>query len=100
MAFLKEKGVYDKFKNEIDYIYIKKGYFTSVFNYVYNSLEPKKETIRDIRKEMTLQVPDFNSNPYFKSKLSQRALDRMLHHCTGLALRIIPVYIKKNNLVV
>ena len=100
MAFLKEKGVYDKFKNEIDYIYIKKGYFTSVFNYVYNSLEPKKETIRDIRKEMTIQVPDFNSNRYFKSKLSQRALDWMLHHCTGLALKIIPVYIKKNNLVV
>ena len=100
MAFLKEKGAYDRFKNEIDFIYIKKGYFTSVFNYVYNSLEPKKETIHEIRREMTVQVPDFASNPYFKGKTSLRLLDWMLHCCTGLALKVIPVYIKRNNLVV
>lgn len=100
MAFLKEKGVYSKFKPEIDFIYLKKGYFTSVFNYVYNSLEPKKETIHEIRKEMMMQVPDFKRNEYFNSKISLRSLDWMLAHCTGLALKIIPIYIRRKNLVV
>jgi len=100
MSFLKEKKVYDKFKSEIDYIYIKKGYFTSVFNYVYNSLEPKKSTIGEIRTELKSQVPDYASNPYFRSKISLRVLDAMLRCCPGLALRIIPIYIRRNNLVV
>lgn len=100
MAFLKEKGVYEKYKAEIDYIYIKKGYFTSVFNYIYNSLEPKKETIREIRKEMISQVPDYYTNKYFSSKMSLRMLDCLLANFTGLALKIIPIYIKRNNLVV
>lgn len=100
MAFLKEKNVYAKFKDEIDFIYIKKGYLTSVFNYVYNSLEPKKSTIAEIRQELMKQVPDYASNPYFKGKLSLRALDAMLHRCPALALKIIPIYIKRNNLVV
>lgn len=100
MAFLKEKGVYDKYKAEIDFIYFKKGYLTSVFNYVYNSLEPKKATVREIRKEMLSQVPDYCKNSYIKKKLSLRALDMLLHCCPGLALKIIPIYIKKTNQVV
>lgn len=100
MAFLKDKGVYGKFKNEIDFIYIKKGYFTSVFNYVYNSLEPKKSTIAEIHQELLSQVPDYASNHYFRKKKSQVALDWMLRRCPALALKLIPVYIKKNNLVV
>ncbi len=100
MAFLKEKGVYEGYKNEIDFIYFKKGYLTSVFNYVYNSLEPKKETIHEIRSEMLRQVPDYAKNPYFKGKCSLRALDCLLHHHTGLALKLIPIYIKRTNQVV
>lgn len=100
MAFLKEKGVYDKFHNEIDFIYIKKGYFASVFNYISNSLKPKKTTIHEIRSEMMRQVPAYKSNAYFNSKQSLRALDWMLAHTTGLAIKIIAVYVKKNNMMV
>lgn len=100
MAFLKEKGVYEEYKNEIDFVYFKKGYLSSVFNYVYNSLEPKKETIGEIRAEMLSQVPDYASNPYIKGKLSLRTLDCLLHHFTGLALKMIPIYIKRTNQVV
>ncbi len=100
MAFLKEKGAYGEFKNEIDFIYIKKGYSTSVFNYVYNSLEPKASTIAEIRRELKEQVPDFKNNKYFKKKCSLRLLDWMLHSMPSLALKILPVYIKKKNMVV
>lgn len=100
MAFLKEKGVYADYKDEIDFIYFKKGYLTSVFNYVYNSLEPKPDTVREIRKEMLEQLPDYAQNPYIRKKCAVRLLDRLLHCCPGLALKLIPVYIRKTNQVV
>lgn len=100
MVFLKEKGAYAEYKDEIDFIYFKKGYLTSVFNYVYNSLEPKKETVREIRQEMLLQIPDYSKNPYLRKKCSLRILDWLLHCHTGWALRLIPIYIRKTNQVV
>lgn len=100
LAFLKEKGAYAEYKDEIDFIYFKKGYLTSVFNYVYNSLEPKKETVHEIRAEMLQQIPDYAANPYLKKKCSLRMLDCLLHRHTGLALRLIPIYIRKTNQVV
>ncbi|MBO4281805.1 MAG: glycosyltransferase [Bacteroidales bacterium] len=100
MAFLKEKGVYAEYKHEIDFIYFKKGYLTSVCNYVFNSLEPKKETLREIRKEMLEQVPDYARNPYLRKKCALRAMDCLLRCFPSLALRLIPVYIRKTNQVV
>ncbi len=100
MSYLKSKGVYEANKNEIDFIYLKKGYLSSVFNYIHNSLEPRKATIEEIRNEMMRYIPDYKRNPYFKKRISLRLLDWMIHNCTWLALKIIPIYIKKTNQVV
>lgn len=100
LLFFKEKGVYEKYKNEIDFIYLKKGFLSSVFNYVYNSLEPQTKVVHDIYQELTQQVPDYATNPYLKNKVSLRMLIFMLRYCTRLALCIIPIYIKKKNMVV
>lgn len=100
LQFAKDKGVYSEYKAEVDFIYIKKGYLTSVFNYVYNSLEPKKETVREIYQELLAQVPDYAQNPFYRKKMSLRMLVWLLRHCTGLALKLIPIYIRKTNQVV
>ena len=100
LFFLKEKGVYTDFKYEIDFIYIKKGYLSSVFNYISNSLEPQKSVIKSIYEELIQQIPDYASNPFLKRKISLRLLIFLLQYCTVIALKIIPVYIKKTNQVV
>jgi len=100
LSFVKMKGVYDEYKNEIDFIYIKKGYLSSVFNYIYNSLEPQKSVIHSIYQELKLQVPDYSLNPFLRKKISLRLLIFILRHCTGLALKLIPIYIRKTNQVV
>jgi len=98
MQYLKEHGVYEKYKEEVDYIYFKKGYLSSVFNYVSNSLEPRKEIVGEIREEMEKQIPEYKSNPYIKGAL--RLLDWMLRNMRGLAIKLIPIYVKKTNQVV
>ena len=100
MQYLKDAGVYEKFKDEIDFIYFKKGYLSSVFNYLSNSLEPQKETVLQIRSEMISQIPDYAANPYLKGSLKLRLLDFLIKNCTSLAMKIIPPYVRRTNQVV
>ena len=65
-----------------------------------NSTEPKKTTLNEIRDELLRQVPDYAHNPYFKKKWSLRLLDLILRHCKALAMKLIPVYVRKTNQVV
>ena len=100
LQFAKDKGVYAEYKHEVDFIYIKKGYMASVFNYVSNSLEPKTATLREIYDELLNQVPDYNKNPFYKKKTSLRLLIWMLRHTPCTAKKVIAVYARKKNVVV
>ncbi len=100
ISFLKRKDAYNKYKNEIDYIYIKKGYFSSVFNYLSNSSEPKRSTIKEIRSEMQRLIPDYAGNIYYRKKMSLRMLDWLLRCMPGVAMKIVPVYVRKTGQVV
>ena len=100
LQFAKDKGVYAEYKHEVDFIYIKKGYMSSVFNYVYNSLEPKTSTLREIYDELLSQVPDYNKNPFYKKKTSLRLLIWMLRHTPCTAKKVIAIYARKKNVVV
>ena len=100
LQFAKDKGVYAEYKHEVDFIYIKKGYMSSVFNYVSNSLEPKTSTLREIYDELLNQVPDYNKNPFYKKKTSLRVLIWMLRHTPCTAKKVIAVYARKKNVVV
>lgn len=100
MAYLKGKGVYGAFKPEIDFIYIKKGYFSSVFNYVSNSLEPQKTVLVEIEEELKRQVPDYKSNGYYAKSKSLRLLNGLIHRCPRLAMKVIALYVRKTNQMV
>ena len=100
MTCAKEHGVYTEFKPEVDYIYLKKGCLTSIFNYVYNSLEPRKEVVGEICAELDRQVPDYATNRYYCGRPALRVLMWLLRHTPGVALKIIPVYIRRTNQVV
>ena len=99
MAFTKEKGVYDEYKDEIDYIYLKKGGVSSVFNYVYNSLEPKSETLGEILAEIDRQIPQYQDNPYFRKNFSLRVLLFFMKKFPRLSFKLISWYSKKKNVV-
>ena len=100
MLFAKENGTYKEYKDEIDYIYIKKGYMASVFNYVSNSLEPQKQTLRGIYDELLVQVPDYKQNPYYKRQTSLKTLNWMLQHTPEIAMKMISTYVKKKKMIV
>ena len=99
MTYAKEHGAYDEFKAELDYMYLKKGYLSSVANHVRNSKKPSKEAFAEIYDELLRQVPDYRQNHYYKSNLAMRILIQLLRRCPALATVAMRWYIKKNNII-
>lgn len=95
--YSKEHGVYEDYRDELDFMYIKKGYLSSVINYVTNSTEPSPETIKGIREQCINIVPLYNKNPYFKGGV--RLLDILVHRFPRVAVPVLRTYAKKKNIV-
>lgn len=100
MNFAKKNGVYTQFKDEIDFMYFKKGYLSSVFNYVTNSTEPRKEILREIFAEMLKEIPDYKNNKFYKSKASLKMLTCGIQHFPHLAVKLIKKYAAKKEMTV
>lgn len=99
MAYAKEKNVYADLKQEIDFLYIKKGYISSLVNYVTNALEPRKEVFAEIYEALRKEVPDYTSNRYLRDQISIRVLVSICVHCPFGATHLLRLYAKKNNIV-
>lgn len=99
MRYAKEHGVYDEFKQEIDFMYIKKGYFSSVTNYIINSTEPKPAVYDEIHDRLVQLIPDYRSNVYYKRNKPFRLLVWMLRCMPRTATKAIRLWVKRNNVI-
>ena len=99
MAYAKAQGVYEELQPEIDFLYIKKGYLSSLVNYTINALEPKKEVFEEIYQAMETEVPDYKKNTYLKNSKAVQALLFICHHSPSLAIPLLRFYAKRNNIV-
>lgn len=99
MAYAKEKGVYNDLKQELDFLYIKKGYISSLVNYVTNALEPRKEVYVEITQALRKEVPDYKTNVYLKTNKAVRILLLICMHCPSIATPLLRLYAKRNNIV-
>lgn len=99
MAYAKQQGVYEEFQPEMDFLYIKKGYMSTLVNYVINALEPKKEVFVEVYENLQKEVPEYKQNSYLKQKMVLRVLLCICHSCPRIATYILRYYAKKNNIV-
>lgn len=99
MAYAKEQGVYDELKQELDFLYIKKGYISSLVNYVTNALEPRKEVFAEIYDALCIETPNYQKNVYLRKKPAVRLLVVLCHRCPSLATRVLRLYAKRNNII-
>lgn len=100
MDFAKESGVYNSFKDEIDFIYLKKGYLSSVFNYITNSTQPKMETIHEIYEVLLTQVPDYRQNRFYKNNWPMKMLVFALRRFPKMTIPMIRTYAEKKEMTV
>lgn len=99
MAYAKEQGVYEAFQPEIDFLYIKKGYVSTLVNYVVNALEPKKEVFAEVYETLLKEVPACKTNAYLERKKVLKILLYICQKCPRTATCILRYYAKRNNIV-
>lgn len=97
MEYAKKHNVYNEYKAEIDYIYLKKGCFSSVLNYFYNTAEPKREVLAEIMAELDKQIPDYKANSYYRGHKALQAALWLVRKYPRLALKLFPIYVRKTN---
>ncbi len=99
LTYAKEQAVYNELKQELDFLYIKKGYISSLVNYVVNALEPRKEVFAEIYQALLAEVPDYKKNVYLQKSKTVRMIIRLCISCPMLATPLLRFYAKRNNIV-
>lgn len=99
MAYAKAQGVYEELKQELDFLYIKKGYISSLVNYVTNALEPRKEVFTEIYQALLAEVPDYKTNVYLQKSKAIQMIIRLCISSPKLAMPLLRFYAKRNNIV-
>ena len=94
---VRNMGMYEEFKDEIDFIYFKKGYMIAIFNYLANCDDEDISIIRSVSREMKEFIPDYRSCPYLKSSIVFNFLDLLVRFCPRLAVLVIRVYVANNR---
>ena len=97
MAKIREDGLYEADKDEIDFIYFKKGYMMSVFDYISTNKPARKSVLREIRAELVRLIPEYRQNPYLRKSFLFNTLDVMVHALPSVAILIIRVYMHRLN---
>lgn len=99
VIYAKEHKVYDDFKQEIDFLYIKKGYIASVLSHIINSTQPSKEALNEIYQQLCTLIPDYKKNNYLRHNLTIRILIIALRLYPICLVKPIRYYASKKNLM-
>lgn len=99
MEYAKQQGVYTEFQSEIDFLYIKKGYLSTLVNYVVNALEPKKDVFAEVYETLKKEVPEYKKNVYLNQNMILKFLLYICHTFPRAATLILRYYAKRNNVI-
>jgi hypothetical protein len=75
---VKKLGYYEKYKNEFDYLFFRKGYIHTTINYLINSDFIKREVVSEIKSKLLSLEPHYRNNPYYSNKKSFVIIDKMI----------------------
>ena len=96
LSYARGNGYYTRFQDEIDFIYMKKGYLVSVFNYIANGGKDLG-VISHIRKHFEASVPQYETCRYLKGKFW--ALATMLKYTPHIAVKVIARYVRNSDMM-
>ena len=98
MQFARTKGLYDANQEELDYIYLKKGYLLGLLTYIYNEERPQQLIVRKMYNHLLSYVPHYKDNIYYRADRKLRLLHRLIRQCPRIAFKVLPWYIRKSGM--
>ena len=98
MEFARDRGLYEANKDELDYIYLKKGHLLGILTYIYNEEHPQVLTVCKLHNHLQNYVPYYKENPYYHADRKLRLLHTLVRQCLRLAFKVLPWYIRKTKM--
>ena len=89
LGYARGKDLYEKYKEEIEFVYLKKAFLMAALTYVGNALKPDAATLTGLYDSMVRQIPDYAANRYYKRNLKARLLTRWISRRPRLAVRVL-----------
>jgi glycosyltransferase involved in cell wall biosynthesis len=88
--FAKTQNLYDKFKDELQLVYMKKVFVVATLNYLTVAKRPQANVLREIYKEFTKRCPDYKKNPLYRKHFSLRMAVIVLPKIPRMVCLILP----------
>lgn len=89
IGYARRHDLYELYKPELDFMYIKKAYLMAAVTYVENAVKPTKDTLKEIQAALEERIPDYKSNSYFRKSLKVKWLSGLVAKCPALALPVL-----------
>jgi len=62
----KERGLYEKYRDEIEFRFTENAYKTTLFSYMYSGKKRRPGFTASLRKMILATVPEYEKNPYYE----------------------------------
>ena len=88
---LRASGLYNSYKQELDFLFIKKGFFIPLSIYVIYAKPIEKESVKMIFNSIETLIPDYKSNIYLRKSLPLKVLISLAKTCPkgfGILMRV------------
>ncbi|MDR2065111.1 MAG: glycosyltransferase [Prevotellaceae bacterium] len=90
----KQRGYYEQYKHEINYLFFRKAYIHAALNYIINANSPQKKIIAQIRHQLLLLDENYRKNPYYRGKIYFFIIDRLLSMQSAFLIKILKKMLK------
>lgn len=100
LSYAKESGTYTKFKDEVDFIYIKKGYISSLFNYAINNTNIETDKVEEIKGELNRLIPDYKKNRFVQQSIPTRLILWSVNHFPKMTTQLLKTIGTKRKMAV
>lgn len=77
----RKRGFYERFRPEIDYKLFELGYRNTLFSYLQSMKKPDVTFVKEMRRFLLTQVPDYAGNPYFEKYMDAENKKLIALHC-------------------
>ena len=98
MLFARKRGFYEANREELDYIYLKKGHILGILTYIYNEEHPQVITVCKLHNHLLEYIPEYKNNPYYHADRKLRLLHTLIRQGLHLAFKVLPWYIRKSGM--
>ena len=94
---LRDEQLYTPYQMELDYLYIKKGFFIPLSICAINTENHLSKQLVPVFQSIKNLIPDYTRNPYFKKNLPMRSLVSLAKHFPRLFKMAMKLYSKNRK---